>query len=64
MDEDQRVDKIIERRNKRRDSDEESMKLDREVTERDTDSTGSRFEELVENMSPEQAAEIMDEIEV
>ena len=63
MTEEKRLEKIIERRNSRRDNDEEEYKLDREITERDKDSSKTRFEELVENMSPDQAQSIMDTLE-
>jgi len=64
MDDEERMEEIIERRNARRDNNEEDLKLDREVTERDTDSSKSRFEQLIEEMSPEEAADIMDELDV
>jgi len=64
MDDEERMEKVIERRNARRDDNEEDLKLDREVTERDTDSSKSRFEQLIEEMSPEEAADIMDELDV
>jgi len=63
MTEEDRVQKIIERRNARRDNDEEEYKLDREVTDRDNDSSKPRFEQLIEDMSPEQAQSVMDTLD-
>lgn len=60
MTEEERQKKIIERRNKRRDHDEESLKLDRDVTERGNEWSAERFEEMIDNMSPEQASSIME----
>jgi muramoyltetrapeptide carboxypeptidase LdcA involved in peptidoglycan recycling len=61
MSEEDRLSLVMERRYARH-TGEEDIKTARETTERDTESSLERFEELLDGMSPEEASAVLDAI--